>query len=565
MPRRSSRTDLREYDEVAEGVAALSYADWLRRMPESQEEQAAWMRLRLRWRLDEFAQVAMRPLLAKNGVVSDPCEIDEVIFGATPYRVGDPRRGLQALVMTGRGIGKSTRQKIRSFHGLLFGLRKVSVTICASDPDVIGWIDGIRAWCEDPGPFIGVMFPELAASGDMHRLIVRTRFGEQALFARTVGGALRGFNHRNRRPDALDIDDIETEDKSLTIQARDAMKARITGKILPLVPVEGGCEVTWTQTPVHPDANSVRAQKGDEDLSGWDVYSIPVLTRWPDRTDLWEEARRIFFDRTTTPRRSDRLSALMAFYAENKAAMDEGWEGIDPVRMGPIGCHLKLWSVGKTAFSREYLMSSKSPGNVFDPWCWPRHRVEGEAIQPAEGPPVAITSLRLHAHLDTSDGGDDGALVVCAGDDGFVWELESKIFQATKITEQIKGVPLALRRWVRMGLSELHYEPPPGAGSEIERALRAALDDAELSGVVLIPVISSRNKNNRITSTLEPMQEAGTLSVRHEIDRRAMETAAAFDARRPNNADDWLDAMQRCAESLADLTGASVWDGIAAG
>jgi hypothetical protein len=556
--------DLAAFDAAALQVAAMPRAEWMRRMPERDEDVAGWMRLRYRWRLDEFAGAVMGPLLARTGVVSPPCDLDRVIYGERPRRVGDPDRVRQLLVMTGRGVGKTTRQKIRAFHGLLFGLRRVSVTIAGTDPDAVGWIDGLRSWAEEPGPLLGAMFPELAVTGDQHRLVMSTRYGEAALFARSFTGSLRGFNHRSRRPDSIDLDDVETEDRSVTREARDATQRRLTSKVLPLVPLDGGAEVTWAQTPVDTDAVAVRAMRGHEELRGWDVVSLPVIRRWPDRADLWEACRAVYFDTAAHPTKADRYRAAREFYLQHRAEMDAGADVLDRARMGPFGVHAKLWDVGPSAFAREYLMSDKAPGAVFDPDSWGRHDVRGASVVLGDGTVIPIGSMRLHAHLDTSDGGDDGAVVVAGEYRGRVYELGSQVFEATRIAEQIAGVPPVLAPFARLGLRVLHWEPPPGAASAIERDLRAALDAAGLHGLGLVAVPSTENKNARIVNTLEPLQAGGMLSVRHDVDQRALASARAFDARRRSNRDDWLDALQRCAAGVqAPASSGYTWDDIA--
>lgn len=547
---RSRPVDARRFDDAARTVAAMSRAEWMRRMPDSDEEVAAWMRLRYRWRLDEFAAVVMAPLLERTGRVSPPGKLDRVVYGERPHRVGDPDRVRQLLVMTGRGVGKTTRQKVRAFHGLAYGLRKVSVTVCGTDKDAIGWIEGLRSWSSEPGPLLGAMFPELAAAGDQHELFLSTRFGTGALFARSFTGSLRGFNHENRRPDSLDLDDVETEDRSVTRAARDATQRRLTSKVLPLVPLEGGAEVTWAQTPVDPDAVAVRAMRGDEELRGWDVHTLPVITRWPEREDLWAACRAIYFDASAYATKAARVKAARAFYHEHRAEMDAGAVVLDDTRMGPFGVNAKLWDVGPTAFSREYLMSDQAPGAVFTPDDWLRHDLRGGIVVPDTGEPFPLSACRLWAHLDTSDGGDDGAVVVCAERRGRVYEVATGVFEAARIAQQIEGVPAVLARFVPLGLDALHWEPPPGAASSVERDLRVALDAAGLTGVRLESVPSRENKNARIVNTLEPLQAGGLLSVRHDLDQRALATARTFDARRGNNRDDWLDALQRCAEGL---------------
>ena len=55
-------------------------------------------------------------------------------------------------------------------------------------------------------------------------------------------------------------------------------------------------------------------------------------------------------------------------------------------------------------------------------------------------------------------------------------------------------------------------------------------------------------------ATLEPVMVGGLLSVRADLSSRVRSQVEAFDHRRRNNRDDWLDALQRCVEALLGLT-----------
>jgi hypothetical protein len=557
----AKKFDAAKYDAAALTLASGDWASFvagIRTLSES--EQLTRLRMRLRWRLDEFAQHVMGPMLAALGPLSRPNDLDAAVYGPPPHRVGHRPGTTQLLVMTGRGVGKTTRQKIRAFHGLLYGLRRVSVTIAQTDPDAMGWIDNIRGWATESGPLLARLFPEMQVAGDKHSIAIRTRFGVGHLLARGWTASMRGLNIRGVRPDALDLDDVESEDSSRTKESRDATQARLTGKVLPLVPLEGGAEVIWTQTPVHADAVAARAYRGDDELRGWDVRLIPVLTAWPDRSDLWQQAAAIYFDRDARPEKGDRIDATRAFYVANRAAMDAGAAVLDPQRMGPLACHMKMWDVGMSAFRREFLMSTQGAGAVFDSTAWPRHTVtEGGMIVKADGRLVPLIRAKITAHLDTSDGGDPGALVVVADVDGTLYELASAIWMGTSISRQIQAAPAVIAPFVRLGLIELTWEPPPGAASIVEEALLAALRAAGVH-VRLTAWPSKESKEDRIVGTLEPVTASGSLSVRRDLDPAATSQADAFDPRRRNNTDDWLDALQRCVERLRSVGSATTAD-----
>lgn len=568
-----SRAEIALFDKAARIVGDWPREQYLEQIAATPQEKRGDLALhRYRYRLDEFATDVVGPILERTDTLSPPGPIDDAIYLLPLDRPGDPSRiGFRRLVMTGRSIGKTTRQKIRRFHALLYGLTRVSAAIAQTDDDTVGWIDNLRGWVEDPSAELSAIFPFLRETGKTHRITIHTVFGISHLVAKTWGGSLRGFNVRGVRPDAIDLDDIESEENSATEGARNKTQATLQGKVIPLGNLQGGLQVLWSQTPVDPDAVAARAANGHPELLGWDVVSLPVITAWPT-SPRWKEARRLYFDVDARPSPVDRHLAALAYYRDHSAEMDEGAEVLDPVRMGPWECHLKLWEVGPTAFAREYEMSTAVAGQVFDPSSWPNHSISiaaggGMLYTPTLAPisaenreptdevaseratPIALRGTPLWAHLDPSDGGDAAALVVAGYIGGRVVELSSTLWEGARLSAVLADLGDILRPFANNGLRALHWEPPSGAASVVEDALRAALIDAGLS-LELVPVVSTENKNARIVNTLEPLASGRLISIRHDIDRRCLARGANFQPHRRDNDDDWLDALQRCAEGL---------------
>lgn len=512
--------------------------------------------LRYRWRLDEFAQDVIGPILARTDLLSPPCPLDDAIYSLPLYRPGDSRRfGFQSLIMTGRGLGKTTRQKIRRLHAMLYGLTRVSAAIAQTDPDAQAWIEAIAEWLDEPSAALRALFPKTGHTYSTSKITTRTPFGEATLFAKTWGGSLRGFNHRGVRPDAIDLDDIESEEKSATKDSRDKTQIRLLGKVLPLGNKQGGLDVIWTQTPVHSDAVAARAAKRLPELRAWQVTSLPVITRWP-KSPLWDEAEALYFDADARPDAGDRAMAVAQLYTSNREEMDAGAECLDPVGMGPLQCHLKRWQVGPSAWKREYEMSTREPGAVLDPSVWPRHAVEhlGAGVvqlRPDHTPNAVIdlTRVPLWAHLDPSDGGDAAALVIAAWAQGRVYEVHSRLWERAQLSTVLATIAEELRPYAAAGLPALHWEPPSGAASVVEDGLRDALADAGVS-LELVPLPSTEVKEPRITNTLEPLGAGKLLSLSHHVPDRAVAQAGSFLPHKRNNDDDWLDAFQRCCEGL---------------
>lgn len=541
------------FDAACAEIAALDSAALARDLASCPPAQR-WETLRFRWRhrLDEFADIAMRPVLARRSAVSDPGELDDVFYTAPVYRVGYRPWTTQRIVMTGRGVGKTTRQKIRCFHGLLYGCRRVSVAIAQSDPDATGWIRTVRDWAENPGPELALLFPELRSEGNEHVLRMLTRYGAATLIARGFKASMRGINELSGRPDALDLDDIESEDTSMTERARDNNQRRLLGKVLPLAPLEGGAEVWWTQTPVHHDCMAVRAYRGTEELRGWETRRIPIIRQWPDNAELWEECRRIYFDVDTYGSRQAAKLAARAFYEQRREAMDAGADVLDPMRMGVFACHARKWDVGPTAFAREYEMSvSAAGGGKLAATSWPTFRRRAAAVE-YKGRAFEISAMRLEAHYDSSDGGDDGALVIVGEHPsirGRLFVLLAHAWEGAPLSRQISELPSLLKPYHTLGLRRWRWEPTAGSASLVRDRIEAALRDDGLGDMVLVDKHSTERKEARIIGTLEPLGAAGLLTLDESIPYRLKSLAEDFDDSRHDNADDWLDALQRAVEA----------------
>lgn len=556
MTSQLTRAEIERWDQAAlvvHGWSRERYEAELRSRPAHEVRELALMRYR--WDLHEFRDDLMRPILARTGKVSPPNALDDAVYDLPLDRWWDERPTLLSLVMTGRGVGKTTRARIKHLHAALYGLSRVAVTIAQSDEDATGWVDTVRSWiamAQDEGMALARLFPELQTEGDKHRLNVVTRFGVSDLLAKGWGASLRGLNVRGHRPDSVYLDDVESEEKSVSESTRNRNQAKLTGKVLPLGKQSGGMQVVWCQTPVHPDAVAARADKGHPELAGWSVTSLSVISRWPDDKDGWERLRAVYFDVDEEPSQAARETKVRELYEADKENLDRGAIVLDPVNMGVLKCHLKLWQIGPSAFAREYEMNTSGNASVFHPAMWPRHRVDIDSLKVVRdnGQTIRMQDMKMHAHLDPSDGGDDAALVVEGMFAGRCYEVGGKVWQRQPLSVVTAEIPGIIAPLVKAGLRRLHWEPPSGAASVVERDLRKALDAAGLQSVALVREPAKGNKNQRIVNTLEPKATAGLLSLRHDTPRRLLAQAEDFNPADRNNRDDWLDAKQRCVERL---------------
>lgn len=503
---------------------------------------------RAAWDVAFFARYAMAEVL--DGELGEHGPIDQWVYGLPPALPGERMTTERRLLLTGRGIGKTTRLKIRAFHGLLFGFVRVGVAIGATDEDAKEWVDTIREWASEPPPLVAAWFPELRATGNKHSVRLHTRFGACTLMARGWDGSVRGLNKAGVRPDSVYLDDIEKEENSKTAEARQQNAEKLRKKILPLEPIEGGGELWWAQTPVHHDGTSARVVKGAEDMRAWSLCRLPIVQQWPTGAEaehLWAENRSLYADTVTEPNKQARAAAAFAHFEANAEAMSEGAVVLDPVRMPIWRCYWRRWDVGESAWATEYEVSTSPPGaGVFRPDAWPRFERVGSELHFGSHR-VELRKLVLEAHYDPSDGGDDGALVVVAAWRGVYFVVASIVWSHARISEQIAAIPEALRFWAGIGLRELQWEPTAGSASEVERQIRKAIKDAGLK-LKLVGRPSTERKEARIVATLEPVGAAGHLCLPHDISERLVVQASDFDPSSRRNRDDWLDALQRAIE-----------------
>lgn len=518
---------------------------------------------RCAWDLPMFARHVMGEYLARAGKVAPPCAVDDWVYGVPPARPGTRRATVRRLLLTGRGIGKTTKLKVRAFHGMLYGFVRVGLAVGATDDEAMGWVSTLRTWATKPTATIRRWFPELQVAGNEHKLVITTRFGTSTLIARGWSGSIRGLNVDVVRPDAVYLDDIEKEENSKTIDSRTDTVDRLRKKILPLESIEGGAEFWWLQTPVHHDGASARVVKGDAGLKAWAWCRLPLVRQWPTHPDaerLWQENLRIYHDRARFPvDRADsdelRAAASDAHFEAHREVMAEGAVVLDGARMPIHRCYQRRSDIGETAWATEYEVSVSPPGaGVLRPDTWPRFERRGQVLA-FRGDEVLLKDLQLEAHYDPSDGGDDGALVVVAAWQGCFFVVHSQVWTDARISRQIEELPEALRFWVGLGLRELQWEPTQGSASEIKRRIEQGLRDAQLR-ITVKDRHSTERKESRIVATLEPLGARGEILLPDDLPGVLLVQAHDFDPSSRTNRDDWLDALQRAIERHQSRRGA---------
>lgn len=547
------------WEREAKAVAALSRADFRREVSRQNEAgERELLRARFRWRIDEYAAAVIRPELESQGATwSSFSALDEVVYGPEPVRPSQDSSSITMLLLAARGSGKTSRVRVRARHAAQYGIHRCGVFVGPKHEDGIRNVDGAVGGFREPSPVQAWLYPDTTVSGgptSPHR-VVTTPWGSSWWEARGFTGAIRGINIPGYgRPTFIGLDDIEHEDNTRTPGSRDTNGARIRSAIKRLPPPGHSAEIWWPQTPAHHDAAAARFLRRDEGYRGFRVRHFPGLLAMPDNLDAWNAVRDIHFAEEFAEDPEARDAAIRWYVDRHRDVLMAGCVELDPVTLPAWKCFQVLWDDGQTAFDREIQVSPRTAsGRIFDTSTWPRIRVDDGRIHfvGSDREPIAVSSLRLAAHYDPSDGGDDGALSIVGADNARRrYEVGGLVMSDARLSVQVPQVAREAVRFYPYGLRVLHWEPPPGAASTVERDLRAALADAMREaghvGTMRLERMPSReNKNARIVGGLEPLSAASMLHIRHDLPMSVVTTADDFDPARTDNRDDWLDALQR--------------------
>lgn len=166
------------------------------------------------------------------------------------------------------------------------------------------------------------------------------------------GQALRGRNWNNIRPDLIIMDDLEDASpgkNASTPEQRKALRNWFNQSVMPLGDPKGlKTAYVVMGTTVHKESLLMHILHDRPDFKT-KVYR--ALIDPPKNMSLWDKCREIYLDRE---RGEKRASDALAFYLENKDAMDEGakvlWQEAQPIYK------LMTWKFanGSLAFNTEY-------------------------------------------------------------------------------------------------------------------------------------------------------------------------------------------------------------------
>jgi hypothetical protein len=273
--------------------------------------------------------------------------------------------GLFALAMP-RGNGKSTLCLAASLWALLYGHRRFLAIIAATEAHACEMLGNLRSVFEQEellaADFPGAVFPVRALEGITHRANgqlwrgFRTHISwksDQVILpqapARIPGsegcgatirvagltGRIRGMNRRGpdgetMRPDFVILDDPQTDESAASIAQNRTRERIVAGAIL------GLCGPGAHMAGVMPCTVIRQGDMCDRVLDRerhpeWNGERMALVYSWPTNSELWEKYADMWRAGRDAETGMHDASDATAFYAANRAAMDEGasvaWEG----------------------------------------------------------------------------------------------------------------------------------------------------------------------------------------------------------------------------------------------
>lgn len=373
--------DWKQWDAAARRVADLSKEEFKQRwqqMPVGRLRDQA-LRLRFRYHQDEFLRYCF------PSVFNRPWNKAHLALLARPAtRWQDLTRIEKHQALLPRGIGKTTVGKGRVAHVIVYGLHRFRIVLGVNIDEAKAWADLVRTWfrVEDDGSRrLHRLYGPFTVSGTDNRFTVGAEWGPEptctTVLCRPWTSSVHGANELGHRPDGVDMDDVEHRVHVRSPVQRAKSQSKLNQEVLKLGDPGRGMEANWNCTVNHPDSISERIRQGREPNVGWKVVEFPAIEAWPERTDLWDRAKRIYLDLELSPEPEVREACAQAFYEANREEMDQGVQLLDPVALDAFKCHVKIWSEGLTAFMTEMQHVTRIPGaNLFNSEGMLRCRVE---------------------------------------------------------------------------------------------------------------------------------------------------------------------------------------------
>lgn len=182
---------------------------------------------------------------------------------------------------------------------------------------------------------------------------------------RGILSGLRGLKYHSLRPDVAVLDDVQDDESASSPEQVEKLLTTIQKAVFNLGG-KGKIAILQTATPICPD-DLVERVVTDK---AWKTTKFPAIIQWPkdilENPDegLWHTYFQLYDEENAVD--SSHQNSL-AFYAANRASMDEGAEVLNPYRYKEEDGHLsalqalleKKHTIGDAAFLSEYQMEPK--------------------------------------------------------------------------------------------------------------------------------------------------------------------------------------------------------------
>lgn len=402
------------------------------------------------------------------------------------------------------------------------------------------------------GPF------KVTGGTDEWQVVVGDRPDSVGVLTSSFGQDIRGAQHPERgiRPTLVIMDDAEKKDRVRNPDQREVWESTLQKDILKLSDRARGSAIRFVGTILHIDSTLARR----ENDPGWTFKKYKAILSWPKNRELWRQCHKIWANLRLGRKRRD---YALQFYEENKAAMDEGVELLDPDVTNIFALYEVIWGQGLGSFLQEMQNDPIDPNaQIFFSDRFARFEVHtddnGEkAIHVLGDSPrvVPYSELRMRfIRWDPAKGdpaGDYAALAVLARDMwGYKYVLDVWMDKRPP-SVQLETLWALAEKWdVRKSsiesnnFQELAAEP-------FQRQKKERLNSGRFSSLQIDARPSTENKVERI-STLEPEITNGWLLFNTALPELLFRQ---FDAHPNGDTDDGPDAIQGASVELGAVVG----------
>ena len=435
------------------------------------------------------------------------CKIYELLLSMT-------QKGRKKVAIVGpRSFGKSTLvTMIFIAYCIVYQLERFIVIVSETVPQAELILDNLKRELRGNEKLL-LDFPELSGSLPTPwtqkeiELPMRIR-----VLARGTGQTLRGLRYGKDRPGLIVLDDIESDSKVTSMEAREKLRRWFNSEVLKLGEI-GETNVLFLGTLQHADCLIGEYVAPDKNPD-WIKRVYRVILSWSTRTDLWEKWSLIYNFKESYEEASG-PEAGRKYYEANKDAMNENvkllWdEKWDYLRL------MEMREEDPVSFSSELQNDPMNPKDcVFDVENFHAWNDRYRSI------PDVIETLGTHGHVlgacDPSTGvdqkrGDPSAIGVAVRDDrdGLVYllQMDTKKRKGDEIIEDI----LAYHR-------RYHFESFAFESNQFQGYLADCLEKRSRQLGLHLPIVRVKNTTDKIRRIqwLQPLLKKGDIQVNRNL------------------------------------------------